>query len=183
MWVTDSSGIEEQGVHFETWFFNPAISMDVDTTDHQSIKFEEGGPGDWVHSVNHIKIKNNSTGGVNLWVYIAGTDIYGINGAAKCPTTNKIDIENYMWFRGWSGTLKAPWTQMSEYDENEGCEDRCTYYEGTCYGAVGLPQSGDPLNNVLTNNGLMEVEFKIQYPVPCIGDFNNGEILIFGKSI
>jgi Mg-chelatase subunit ChlD len=162
------------GNHKEIWFFNPGISLDVNTTDGQPIQFEEGGAGDIVHSINHIIVKNLGDGGLNLWMYIAGTDLYGI-GAAKCPKTNKIDIENWMQFRGWTGTISGNWTYMSEYDENDGCK-----LFGTCYGGLPVPENA---TNVLTNNDILEVEFKLEYPMPCIGKFDDGSIIIIGKPI
>lgn len=181
--------------HSETWFFNPGIALSVETTDELPIHFEDAGPGEWAHSENHIKIMNVGEGGVNLWMYIAGTNLYGTDGAAKCPWSNVLEIEN-MWFRGWSGTLDPSdigicrredldfdcWRWMPEYDENDGCDMACDSYKPRCYGGKTLP-GRHPMDNVLTNGGLMEVEFKILYPVPCVGTFSNGEILIFGKAI
>jgi hypothetical protein len=36
---------------------------------------------------------------------------------------------------------------------------------------------------VLTNQGTLEMEFKLQYPMPCIGTFDDGTIYVFGKAI
>jgi len=196
--VYDVNGKETDGVHKETWFFNPAISIDVETNDEGPIAFEEGGPGDYVHSLNRVQIRNIGLGGVNLWIYLAGTDLYGI-GAAKCPSTNKIDIEN-MFFRAWSGTQQTPsenpwgnsefdgWVPMGEYDEDAPCDAACWFNTQehtpyvTCYGGKPIP-GWTPTDNILTNGGLMEVEFKLQYPTPCIGTFSSGQIFVFGKAI
>ena len=164
------------GLHKETWFFNPAISLSVETSDDQPIRFEKGGPGDIVHSLNRMIIRNFGEGGVNLWMYMAGTDFYGI-GVTKCPTTNRLDIEDWMQFQAWSGTISGDWTYMSEYDENDACS-----LSGTCYGGVPLPGSA-PFNNILTNNGILEVQFKLEYPMPCIGKFGAASIIIIGKAI
>jgi uncharacterized protein YegL len=164
------------GLHKETWFFNPAISLSVETSDDQPIRFEKGGPGDIVHSLNRMIIRNFGEGGVNLWMYMAGTDFYGI-GVTKCPTTNRLDIEDWMQFQAWSGTISGDWTYMSEYDENDACS-----LSGTCYGGVPLPGSA-PFNNILTNNGILEVQFKLEYPMPCIGKFGAASIIIIGKTI
>jgi len=174
--VYDINNNPTVGGHKETWFFNPGISLDLETSDDQSIRFEKGGPGEIVHSLNRIIIRNVGEGGVNLWMYMAGTDFYGI-GVAKCPTTNKIDIEDWMQFQAWSGTISGDWTYMSEYNENGVCS-----LSGTCYGGVPLP--GDaPLDNILTNNGILEVQFKLEYPMPCIGKFGAASIIIIGKAI
>jgi len=204
--VYDVNGKETSGTHKETWFFNPAISIGVETNDEGPIAFEQGGPGDYVHSLNRVQIRNTGEGGVNLWIFLAGTDLYGI-GAAKCPTTNKIDIEQ-MFFRAWSGTQQTPsenpwgnsefdgWVPMGEYDENAPCDAACWFNTPqvevggpmdprafvTCYGGKPIP-GWTPTDNILTNGGLMEVEFKLHYPTPCIGTFSSGQIFVFGKAI
>ena len=178
------------GTHVETWFFNPALSMSVSTSDGQGIHFEEmpygadTPPERTVHSLNRLKVKNTAEGGVNMWMYLAGTDLYDPNGASKCPTTNVLTIDN-MQYRGWSGTQWTSWEgweYMSKYDQNDPCE-----VFGTCYGGkpVPYPNTGDTipdtLEYVLTNQGTLEVEFKLTYPMPCIGTFSQGSILVFGK--
>jgi hypothetical protein len=179
----NSQGIATQSTHTENWFFNPAISISVTTSDGNPITF---GPMDpvtrYAHSVNKIKVKNTAEGGVNLWMFIAGSDLYDPSGASKCPTSNYIDITQYMWFRGWTGSqwwdsIDQGWYQMSRYDQNDAC-DLFT----TCYGGVPVPEAA-PYGNVLTNQGTMEIEFKLQYPLPCIGTFSDGTIYIFGKAV
>jgi len=39
------------------------------------------------------------------------------------------------------------------------------------------------LSHVLTNQGNLEVEFKLTYPTPCVGSFTQGSLLVFGKAI
>jgi hypothetical protein len=195
MVVYDVNGAETSGNHKETWFFNPGISISVETSDEGPVMFEEGGPGDCVYSTNRIQIRNTGDGGVNLWIYLAGTDLYG-EGAAKCPVTNKIDIDN-MRFRSWSGTQQPGqypyddpqfdiWVPMGEYDENAPCDAACWFFNHgpavTCYGGKPIP-GWAPYDNILTNGGLMEVEFKLCYPIPCIGQFSNGQLFVFGKAI
>jgi hypothetical protein len=190
--VYDINGVATSGHHMETWFFNPGISIDVETNDAGPVQFEDGGPGDCVHSLNRVQIRNTGEGGVNLWIYLAGTDLYGI-GAAKCPESNVLHIEQ-MKFRAWSGTEQPGgdptdeehfniWVPMGEYDENKPCADAC--YQSpfiTCYGGKPIP-GWAPFDNILTNGGLMEVEFKLCYPTLCIGTFSEGQILVFGKAI
>jgi len=196
--VYDINNMPTVGHHKETWFFNPAISLEVELSEGTAIGFEDGGPGDCVHSTNRLEIRNNAEGGMNLWIFLAGTDLYG-EGAAKCPDSNVLEIHN-MKFRGWSGTEQPghdpteslpfdQWIAMSKYDENAPCDAACWMEDGgienpfvTCYG--GRPVPGQtPVDNILTNDGLMEVEFKLCYPYRCIGHFGDGQIYVFGKAI
>jgi len=181
--VYNSAFLPTDGTHTENWFFNPAIMLDVSTNDGLPIHFEDGSPGDIVHSENKMIVKNIAEGGVNLWMYLAGTDLYDPNGASKCPTTNKIDVEKWMMFRGWSGTISGEWRDMSEYDQNDDCDTACGETpRNKCYGGKPLPES-PPFGNVLTNHGTLEVEFKLEYPVPCVGTFSQGSMFVFGKAI
>jgi len=172
----DSHFIPFDSYHKENWFFNPGLSMDVTTSDNKGINFESGYPGGIVHSLNRLKVKNTAEGGVNLWMFLAGSDLYDPNTESKCPMTNKIDVEDWMLFRGWSGTVIGDWTQMSELDQNEDCD------LSSCYNANPLPKNS-PGGNVLTNQGNLEVEFKLEYPVPCIGSFSEGSIFVLAKTI
>jgi hypothetical protein len=176
----NSQGVSTQSTHTENWFFNPAISIDVSTTNGDTITF---GPMDpvtrFAHSVNKIKIKNTAEGGVNLWMYIAGTDLYDPSGASKCPYSNYIDIEENMYYRGWTGTQWSDgdgWKPMKRYNQDAVCNIT------TCYGGVPVPEPW-PYGNLLTNQGTLEIEFKLHYPLPCIGTFSHGTIYIFGKAV
>ena len=210
--VFNSQNVATPATHTEEWFFNPELRMQVTTSDGQPIRF---GPMDPVtrvaHSLNKIKIKNTAEGGVNLFTFIAGTDLFDTTGAAKCPDSNVLEIEKYMWYRAWSGTQWQSWqgwVQMSKYNQNDGCEVGTELtsnywddnnYNGicdkeeqnnipTCYGGLPVPMpdpadNDDILEHILTNGGLIEVEFKIQYPTPCIGTFDSGTIYVFGKAV
>jgi len=201
------------GTHVETWFFNPALSMSVSTSDGQAIHFEEmpyGATGDLrtVHSLNRLKVKNTAEGGVNMWMYLAGTDLTDPSGASKCPTTNVLTIDR-MEYRGWSGTQwhsNEGWIEMGKYDQNAACDvisggfklgasdiDNDGRLEAVptqtlkCYGGLPVPYDINALDaalsHVLTNQGNLEVEFKLTYPTPCVGSFTQGSLLVFGKAI
>jgi hypothetical protein len=93
-----------------------------------------------------------------------------------------------MKYRGGSGSQwqgEEGWRQMTEYNQNALCA--INYSTNTCYGGSPLTFAGTlpngPWDNTLTNGGMAEVEFKLTYPMPCIGTFSNGQILVFGKAI
>jgi len=189
------------GTHVETWFFNPALSMSVSTSDGMAIHFEEMpyGANDvyerTVHSLNRLQVKNTAEGGVNMWMYLAGTDLYDPSGASKCPTTNVLDIKQ-MQYRGWSGTQwhsNEGWQVMGKYDQDAICQRVLGTYTGnqlsslTCYGGKPVPYDTNVdyawKSHLLTNQGNLEVEFKLTYPMPCVGTFSQGSLLVFGKAI
>jgi len=200
----NSNNERTDATHSENWFFNPAISLQVGTSDDDSIHFEPlpygaDTPAErTVHSVNKIKVKNVAEGGANLWMFVAGTNLYDPLGASLCPDTNYIFIESkdfngdgtdelahhLMQYRGWSGTnwqMGEGWNDLYIYNLEEPCNI------ATCYGGTPVPagvfHGGTPLDNILTNQGTLEIEFKLTYPMPCIGSFSQGTIYIFGKVI
>jgi hypothetical protein len=200
--------------HVETWFFNPSLSMSVSTSDGQAIHFEEMPYGAdepherTVHSENRLVVKNTAEGGVNMWMYLAGTDLYDPSGASKCPVTNRLDLSN-MAYRAWSGTQWTSWqgwVQMEKYDQNAACdliddgsyireprdEDGNQFLDANtnmrCYGGLPVPYDynvpeEDWLSHLLTNQGKLEVEFKLEYPIPCVGTFTQGSLMVFGKAV
>ncbi|MEM5792891.1 MAG: hypothetical protein QXY45_00840 [Candidatus Aenigmatarchaeota archaeon] len=193
----DSSFQPSDSTHKETWFFNPQLSYTITTSDGQPLRFEEMPYGAdtpderTVHSVNRLVVKNTAEGGVNMWTFIAGTDFYDPNGASKCPTSNVLKVE-YMKYRGWSGTQWTSWEgweTMSRYDQNDLCVVTPFAATSHCYGGKPVPYPNtnddipDPMEYVLTNQGRLEVEFKLTYPMPCVGSFTEGSILIFGKPV
>ena len=214
--VFNSAGIATPATHSESWYFNPPLAMQVTTSNGQPITFGPMEPSTrCAHSTNKLVVKNTADGGVNLWTFIAGTDLFDTTGAAKCPTSNVLEIEKYMFYRAWSGTQWQSWQgwfNMSKYNQNDGCKvggiyDRSyplgDYFTGTpwtleqyredegptCYGGLPVPfprpddSTYDIYEHMLTNGGTLEVEFKICYPTPCIGTFNDGTIYIFGKAV
>jgi hypothetical protein len=192
MKVLNTFAHETDSMYSETWFFNPAISINVETSDGNTIRFEQMNPFTRnAYSLNKIRVKNTAEGGVNMWMYIAGTNIYDSSGTGKCPDDNYIDIEKYMYYRAWSGTNwqgNGGWTKMSRYDQNLQCNP-FILPDNRCYGGKPVPyySSGmggsQPFNNILTNQGAMEIEFMLHYPTPCRGLFDKGRIYIIGKAI
>ena len=187
------------GTHIETWYFNPALSLSVETSDGLPIHFEDMPYGAdtpeerTVHSLNRLRVTNTADGGVNMWMFLAGTDLFDPSGASKCPTTNVLAIEDNMQYRGWTGTQWTSWEgwkYMGKYNQNDNC---VVSPESHCYGGHPVPASenfdeqkhtGQEItDNILTNSGTLEVEFKLTYPMPCVGTFSNGQIKVFGKAI
>jgi hypothetical protein len=190
--VYNANNLATDGTHVEDWFFNPSLSLSVSTSDGQAIRFEQmpymaDTPEErTVNSLNRLVVKNTAEGGVNMWTYLAGTDLYDPTGVAKCPDTNRIDIAN-MKYRGWTGTQWTSWEgwmPMTKYNQNEDC----SLVEEQCYGGSPVPYDHNApeslyTQNILSNQGKLEVEFKLTYPMPCVGTFTEGSIMVFGKAI
>jgi len=185
---------------FETWTFNPALTISVGTSDNQPLTF--GTPEtDTIkqacnrdfdgsleydnckisYTTNAIRIKNMGSP-VNMWVFLAGTDFYATSGTALCPTSNNLYVGQFEW-RAFSGSQNADWKQLAEYDDNAVC------MLTTCNAKVGPTQeihnqlvTGNPFET-LSPGGSIDVQMKIVWPTPCIGTFNAGSIYAIVKAV
>ncbi|MBI2675047.1 MAG: hypothetical protein HYX24_01205 [Candidatus Aenigmarchaeota archaeon] len=219
--VRDASNIITSSIYSEHWIFNPTVSIDVRSSDGQSILFEDAMPGEFAHSLNRIFVENTANK-VALWVFIAMTDLFSTSGPVLCPDTNKLDVEGSsannltgVYYRARSGTLQTNlpsgfgdpafpgdnpaegWAHITNPNTNFDCSYLSILTLGTCSGGrplfdASFLQPGLPFqltgwaNNVLLPTGLAEVEFKILFPKPCIGNFDdtaNNQILVYGKPI
>jgi hypothetical protein len=194
--VLDVSGGEfVNSSYTEVWNFNPSISMQVTTSDNQPIRFQPANPGDWADSENYVTIKNTAEAGVNLWVWIAGDGpgLVATSGTSLCPTTNVLewhrdlaptgnlnvsinDPDTGVAYKAVSGTLQTNWLWMRQYNSTAGCS------LSNCFNGMPVP-TDVPMQNVLTNQATANIYFKIHYPVPCIGSFNQGGIFIIAKPV
>jgi hypothetical protein len=174
--ATDGIGITGESP-VQEWYFNPPIIIDVDTNDHNAITFENGESGQTVYSLNTLKITNEAEGGVDLFVWLAGTDLYSPNAPAKCPTSNILDVDKYLEYRCKIGTLfNNPWNFVQNPDDRQSCSF------AICQNATSLvPDTGMP--SIIGNWHTAECWFRLTYPVPCEGTFTDGQILIFARAI
>jgi hypothetical protein len=164
----------------QQWYFNPAISVNVYTSDGDNtpIQFETPfGAGQTVYSTNTLKIKNEAEGGVDLYVWIAGSDLISPEVPAKCPISNVLESDN-IEYRCKIGTMfNNPWHDL----ENPNDKLDCT--KEACQAATRLLPDWDPVLNVLGNQHTAECWFRLNWPVPCIGEFTDGMIYIYARAI
>jgi len=164
----------------QMWWFNPAIVLDVSTSDGGPIAFEEGAsPGQMVYSTNSLFVENDAEGGVDLYAWIAATDLVDTSGAAKCPLSNVLESEN-MEYRCKIGTLfNDPWTELTNPDDSMSC-----LFAQRCQNAKPLlPSDGLPSLSFILNGHTAECWFRITYPVPCVGTFDEGQVLLYVRAV
>jgi hypothetical protein len=175
--ATDEAG-DEGTSPLQEWYFNPAIIIDVFTSDGNPVSFDTGTAGQTVYSTNTLKIYNDAEGGVDLAVWIAGTDLTSPDVAAKCPTSNVLDVDKYLEYRCKIGTkFNNEWNYVPNPNDKEPCY--CAW--GPCQGAK--PLTPNTLPSILANQHTAECWFRLTYPVPCVGEFTDGQILIFARAI
>jgi hypothetical protein len=196
----------------QSWFFNPAIMLTLATNDGSpAISYESGVPGQTVMSTNKLVVTNLAEGGVDLWTFIAATDLTDpSHSGALCPESNVLNVDHEcaafqacekahpndisgcadslgenaaqcihnMDFRCKIGTQENDqWTGITNKNNVAGCN------WDSCYDAKPLlPDFVDPLS-IIKNQGTAECQFRLTYPVPCIGNFSDGMIQIIVKSV
>jgi hypothetical protein len=176
----DEDGDEGRGALDFVWF-NPEILVDVITSDGGPIAFADGSSGQTVYSTNHLLVTNEAEGRVILYVWLAGTDLVSSEGPAKCPVSNVLDVELApMEYRCKIGSLfNNPWTTVQNPNDKEDCT-----VEDECQGATPLlPNLDSGTWSFLTVGSWAECWFRLTYPTPCIGLFDQGSILIFARAV
>jgi len=188
----DQTGAVSTDALAQTWFFNPAVILDLDTNDGApAIWYEDGVAGQTVYSGNKLVITNLAEGGVDLIVFIAADDLTDPrNFAAKCPVSNVLDVDGgNMEYNCKIGTMKDEQWQCIH---NKNTKDQCGLYGPiclcpqcalgglTCYGATPLLMERLP---ILMNIHEAECQFRLTYPIPCIGSFTEGLIHIIVRAI
>jgi hypothetical protein len=189
--VNDISAVTED----QMWFFNPEVSLDISLSEGSEVEFEEGYAGDTVYSTNRLLLENAAEGGVDIAVWLGGTDLTSPDMAAKCPWSNVLDVEGV---DDWDGMqfrcnldnglyIEQCWQQIKNKNIKLDCDevwegsDVCEFsHEAMC---LGLNPLFHGIPNVLENGHEADCMFKLQYPVPCIGSFTDGNLIILMRAI
>jgi hypothetical protein len=141
------------------------INIVITTSDGMPLRFEDAFPGQTTNSVNNLKIIQPQYSAASL--YIVGDNfIDTIHSGARCPTINSLGIENFE-FRAKTGTFEEnEWKPIPLYDNN---------LQNAVPLLPNIPHDA-PFNDV-------EVQFRLTYPVPCMGLFNSGKFYIIAKNL
>jgi len=185
----DQSGTGSTSAISQSWFFNPAVIIDLDTNNGaSSIEYEDGYPGETVFSTNKLVVTNLAEGGVDLWTFIAATDLTDpTHSGAKCPISNVLDIDGIipqtsdtnMQFRCKIGTTEDDtWRNMANKVNTASCGvDSCVNANPL------LPGATAPRYSIVGNMQSAECQFRLHYPVPCIGSFTEGLVHIIVRAV
>jgi len=178
--VTDEAGLIGTSVPENVWL-NPAVSLDFTVVPDDSITFPGGTCEQVVYSPDTLKIKNTAEGGVDLAVWLAGTDLEAADGAAKCPYSNIIDVDQFLDFRCKIGTdMDNTWRKVPNPNDKLSCGP----VHSDCQGAAPLTLSDPTGHSILGNMHTAECWFRFTYPCPCVGDFEEGgDIIIYARAI
>jgi len=159
-------------------FLNPAISLDIWVEPDDVLTFPAGQIAQTVYSVDTLKIKNTAEGGVDLFAWLAATNMEAADGAAKCPESNIIDVEEALEFRCKVGTMMDnTWRKVANPDDTLACG------LDACQGAKPLVVDTDL--SIIGNMHTAECWFRFTYPDGiCVGDFTEGgHVIIYARAI
>jgi len=168
----------------EYWFLNPTIALSVDG----DLTFDNVRPGTQAYSQTLLVGNDAEAGsGVVLDMFISGTDFYDpASSGAACPTTNQLALTNFRYFatNGASSTAGKPGTDSEGY-MSIAYGDKITQAKkiilGTAYG--GADEADWANGNALTPGAETALTFKLSMPEPCVGDFSEGQIYLWGEAI
>ena len=169
----------------QTWFFNPAVLIDLSTNNGaSSISYETGLPGQTVGSTNKLVITNLADGGVHLYPFIGASDLTDpTHTAVKCPLSNVLNTDGSKLYEGLEYRCKIgsseddTWHNIDNKDNSQSCST-----EG-CLGLDELLPGFPPWDNDLPPLGTAECQFRLTYPVPCVGSFTEGVIYVAVRAI
>ena len=140
--------------------------------------------------------------GVVLDMFISGTDFYSSENFSYCPDKYKLGLDRFSYFaelenystindlkigRNNSYRFKQPARDKDEegyvnLGYGIGFNNPSKFYDG-----FEIIQDGKDgayyLGNQIGTDQRMKLKFKIDVPEKCLGNFNNGEIYIWGQAI
>jgi hypothetical protein len=173
----------------QTWTFNPAIGIQI-TSD--PIMFPQAAAGATVYSEHDLVIENPVDGKVAVAIWLGGTDLYSPSMAARCPWSNVLDVDKQMDFRCKLNDgiyFDQIWHDVKNKDLTDvlGCW-MPVGTDGTCFGLNPIfnhdrPAMPLPLWNILLPGDKASCEFKLTYPVPCVGEFDTGSLYILLRAV
>jgi len=125
-----------------------------------------------------LVITNLAEGGVDLWAFIAATDLTDpTHSGAKCPVSNVLEAENALDFRCKIGTFEDDlWEDMTNKVNTAGCTPEL------CYNAKHLLSGMTPYS-IIGNLKSAECQFKLTLPEHCTGSFTDGKIQVIVKAV
>lgn len=173
----------------ETFNMNPAVILDITTTDGSDLSFPAGVAGSTVYSDNELLISNDPQSLVDIAVWLGGTDLTSPDHFAKCPITNVLDVQENMQFRcelNQGLFLEQEWQSVNKVDltSETGCFIPAGTPSSTCYDVNPLFVSGpDPTGNILLPGYEAKCDFRLYYPVPCVGMFTGGNLVVLMRAI
>jgi hypothetical protein len=182
--VKGSAGIMQEA---ENWFFNPIIALSI----NDSIRFDNPKPGKISYS-NEIVIQNSADegSGVIMDMFISGTNFLSSDENSYCPEKNKLNLNTIKYYaeNGAYDTISTLGADNEGYMSIKygiGFNNPINFYNN--YEII--PKNKDPilpdyyLANELNPKDEMKLKFKIDVPSLCKGNFNQGNIFIWGEAI
>jgi hypothetical protein len=169
----------------EYWFFNPEVQLDISG----GLNFDSSRPGTSTYS-GSVTLGNNADpdSGVLLDMFISGTDFYdSSNSGAKCPTTNQLSLKRFSYYavNGAYSTRDDSRGDAEGYVPIEygiGFNDPVRFY-GRNEVIQYLKEGPYYLANILSIGSEMTLDFRVDIPEPCNGDFDQGNIYFWAQAI
>ena len=167
----------------EYWFFNPTVALAI----NGAIDFGEVRPGASAYSTT-LTIGNDAEqgSGVMMEMFIGGTDFTDpSNSGAKCPDSNVLKLANFRYYAtaGAYSSATNPGVDPEKYDAIPYADELKEAQEiigGELYTVCGTPYDA---GNVLSPGSEMSLTFKLNLPLPCNGDFSDGNIYFWGEAV
>jgi len=182
--AVDLDGLSGTMNEAESWFCNPELSLSVSG----SLDFGELGSGE--HGSATIVVGNTAEqgAGVNVIMAISGTNFYDpSHSGAVCPTSNQLSLQGdqsefttSFWYTATQGSYsignkRIPFgTDISDSDPIFSTSTEAQQWRRWT-GLQNLPY--------LTTGGEISMTFHLGIPMPCNGQFTDGNIFLYAFAI
>jgi hypothetical protein len=189
----------------EYWFLNPVISL----TTNSDLAFGNLVPGKVSYS-KALTVKNDAEAGSGVMVdmFISGTDFTdesytsGKNDISYCPGPGKLGLDRVRYFAknaafstknnldsDFEGYLSLPQgTDLSNSKRimrNNVCMSNYGYgdFANATRGSSTIVDADWNCGNALSPGSDMTLTFKVDVPELCVGNFDDGQIYLWGEAI
>ena len=174
----------------ELIFVNPVVAISI----NDDISFENITSGKTVYS-NTISIMNNADlgSGVVMDMFISGTDFTSSDESYTCRGGQTLSLSNFRYFaeNGAYSTINDLEIGENRNMDEEGYininygtifNDPEVFYHG--FELIQQDSNGEYYGaNELEPSESMNLRFKLDVPEDCVGNFNNGNIFVWGEAI
>ena len=181
----DLDGIIGKMVEKEHWFLNPFIELYINgNITFESIKEGTSGYSERILVGNYA----DDGSGVILDMFISGTDFYDpTNSGAKCEESNFLGLDNFKYY-ATSGAYSTHDDSRADAEGyvpikyGIGFNDPNPFYNNN--EIIQANKLGEYYtSNILSPGSEMSLIFRLDLPEPCNGDFNAGQIYLWGEAI
>jgi len=154
-------------------YLNPAVGLEIDSQDEFGLMYDVNGDAllDGVHAGDvvytpYFTVENaaEEDTGLYLLMKMYGEDMWDYDSsAAICPTSNVLDVEDWLEYKASHLNVQQDWDYISH-------DDNYIFNE---------PDYSNIAGNFLGVGDDITMRLRLTIPTPCVGNFDDGGQIVF----